>query len=577
MKFTAEEKSLIDELKEIGQEHIVDFITSNKDPSKKLLKQVTQLNSSYPGGLKTYIERARGLLESAISGENPYRGLRPECPPCINLKTGSEEFLRYEKLGLEYAGRIAFCLVAGGLGERLGYPSIKVGLPVETVTNMTYLEYYLRMIMAIGQISKAVVVPPLAIMVSGDTHTKTVELLETNDYFGFPRDKLTLIVQQKVAALSDSQGKIAFDDEGIITKPHGHGDVHVLMYQHGLPTKWLNLGYEYMLVFQDTNALVLHAVFPMLGVSVHNKFVMNSLCISRKPGDAVGAICKLVPDNKSETTRPIVINVEYNQLAALLKDAGIDEGSNQETSPFPGNANILMFQLEGYKRVLDRSKGNIPEFVNPKFADKTRTTFKSPTRLECMMQDIPRMFTEGEAAGATMMDRWLTFTTVKNNCSDAAAKSKAGGNPEAPFTAEADLSLCNAKLLQLAYPQAEIDPPEEAQFLGIKYKVGPTIVFDPGYGLTLHKIKESLQNCQKLEITRRSVLIIRGSNVNFKRLRLDGSIEIDSTGKAVTVDEEIKNDGHVVESLEGAEKMDSAPIALQIRGYKYTAKAVHKI
>ena len=28
----------------------------------------------------------------------------------------------------------------------------------------------------------------------------------------------------------------------------------------------------------------------------------------------------------------------------------------------------------------------MPEFVNPKYTDGTKTAFKSPTRLECMMQ-----------------------------------------------------------------------------------------------------------------------------------------------------------------------------------------------
>lgn len=32
--------------------------------------------------------------------------------------------------------------MAGGLGERLGYDGIKVALPIDLVTNTTYLEYY---------------------------------------------------------------------------------------------------------------------------------------------------------------------------------------------------------------------------------------------------------------------------------------------------------------------------------------------------------------------------------------------------------------------------------------------------
>lgn len=38
-----------------------------------------------------------------------------------------------------------------------------------------------------------------------------------------------------------------------------------------------------------------------------------------------------------------------------------------------------------------RTKGVITEFVNPKYADDTKTKFKAPTRLECMMQDYPKL------------------------------------------------------------------------------------------------------------------------------------------------------------------------------------------
>lgn len=42
-----------------------------------------------------------------------------------------------------------FILVAGGLGERLGYNNIKVSLPVETFTMIPYLGYYIKKILAI--------------------------------------------------------------------------------------------------------------------------------------------------------------------------------------------------------------------------------------------------------------------------------------------------------------------------------------------------------------------------------------------------------------------------------------------
>jgi hypothetical protein len=41
---------------------------------------------------------------------------------------------------------------------------------------------------------------PLAIMTSGDTHDRTLALLEANDYFGASRSQITLLKQEKVVA-----------------------------------------------------------------------------------------------------------------------------------------------------------------------------------------------------------------------------------------------------------------------------------------------------------------------------------------------------------------------------------------
>jgi UDP-sugar pyrophosphorylase len=83
-------------------------------------------------------------------------------------------------------------------------------------------------------------------------------------------------------------------------------------------------------------------------------------------------------------------------------------------SPFPGNTNTLVFKLKPYIERLETSKGVIPEFVNPKYADAERTRFKSPFRLECMMQDYPK-FVEGGQLGFTMYPTWFCFSPAKND------------------------------------------------------------------------------------------------------------------------------------------------------------------
>ena len=106
----------------------------------------------------------------------------------------------------------------------------------------------------------------------------------------------------------------------------------------------------------------------------------------------------------------------------LLRTQGDCKGdvADPETgySPFPGNANNLVIELGAYAKTLrGEDQGVVLEFVNPKYKDKTRTDFKKPTRLECMMQDIPKLFQkemkDSVNIGFTTFDRWFTFSPAK--------------------------------------------------------------------------------------------------------------------------------------------------------------------
>jgi len=48
-----------------------------------------------------------------------------------------------ESAGMGELSKVCFVLIAGGLGERLGYSGIKVSLPVVTIEeDYSYLKYY---------------------------------------------------------------------------------------------------------------------------------------------------------------------------------------------------------------------------------------------------------------------------------------------------------------------------------------------------------------------------------------------------------------------------------------------------
>jgi len=486
---TASQTALATSLIELDQKHIFeDWPAFGEDDENKrrLLSQLDKLDETYPGGLSKYISRGRTLLAEAAAGENPLKGFEPSVPSGEELSFGDEEFRSMEMLGSDAVCRTAFVLVAGGLGERLGYSGIKLSLPVESCTSSSFFKMYADWILNIQKKCAPEVELPFAIMTSGDTDEATRRVLEKENYFGLNPDQVTVILQEKVPALSDSQAHLAMEKDdrwSVITKPHGHGDVHQLLLQSGLARSWADSGKEWAFFFQDTNPLVVHALLPMLGVSVDKGYVMNSLCVPRKAQEAAGAITTL---NNPTTGETYTINVEYNQLDPLLRSTPqFKEGDVNDPrtgfSPFPGNVNNLLVHIPTYADVLEgEDQGVVEEFVNPKYADASRNTFKKPTRLECMMQDLPKLLTKelgpSVNVGFTTMERWLTFSPAKN-----APEPGAGGTPS---TAEADISEANSKTLELV-SGVKVERSDEPQVMrGVSVNLLPSIVMHTNFALT---------------------------------------------------------------------------------------------
>lgn len=515
------------------------------------------------GGLLHYLNRARLLLKQARDGENPMAGWKVHAPQGQVLKADTDLFMHMENIGMSVCHKTAFVLVAGGLGERLGYDQIKISIPVELTTGLSFMHYYAEYIKAFESypthlftdLTTNGISPshggeeksrggddgtegrrshiPLVVMTSADTHDKTLDFFSKNKNFGLK--DVSFIKQDKVPALADAEARIAIkrverekvnENESynlgcqweIEMKPHGHGDVHTLLYQHGYFDQWTSEGREWVVFFQDTNALVFRGIPAALGVSVRNQFALNSIAVPRKPGEAVGGICKLTkPDGSSVT-----LNVEYNLLDPLLRNGG---GGGDEPDPetgnsrFPGNTNALIVRLDDYKRILTETKGVVPEFVNPKYKDASRMSFKSSARLECMMQDLPRQFPPSMKVGFTELERWLCYSAVKNSIADAAAMTRQGRPGECALTSETDVYLNNVRQLQMAckyllhnksvtgglkhLPQVGVTAPEDnaVEFQGVRSFMPTRVVLLPSWGVTRQQIAYRIEPCSKLYMT----------------------------------------------------------------------------
>ncbi len=143
---------------------------------------------------------------------------------------------------------------------------------------MSFIRYYIEYLLAfekrLAPSMEENFYIPFCIMTSDDTHKLTVEILENNNYFGKPKEQITIVKQEKVPALTGIDGKFALEEGTleIVTKPHGHGDVHTLLHLNGVAKSWREMGKKWTVFFQDTNPLIFRCIPQFLAVSKQKDF-----------------------------------------------------------------------------------------------------------------------------------------------------------------------------------------------------------------------------------------------------------------------------------------------------------------
>ena len=537
-------KEVISLLEEVGQNEIISKLKEvSKEEQKEFVNQINELDKFCRGGIKDYIKRAKILLENSAKKMNSFHDYKIEVPYDIpHIKVGDDEFYELEKLGLNELKNSVFVLTAGGLGERLGYSGIKIGLQTELITLRPYIQLYIESIKAYeDRVKKAEKMPPewyipFCIMTSGDTHDKTKTFLEENANFGMKKEQIILIKQHKLPAIIDNDCHLALQKDKflLLTKPHGHGDIHYLLYQSGLAQKWLDEGKTYMIQFMDTNALAFNCVLSTIGVSIKYNYDVNSTFVTRRAQEKIGALCKLTDKNGKIS----YANIEYNQLDSLFKEKynGIgDIPGKNGFCDFPGNLNVLVFKLKPYLNIISESKGLVPEFVNPKYTDETRTKFKAPTRLETLMQDVPKLVKGNGTVGNTYFDRWFCFSACKNNIHDSCERLRKKESGESAFTVEREIFKYNEIILKDVLGKLEIintEPENSVMIEDLKITFGPKIIIYPSFAASVTELRDKMNHMKKnIRMTNNSSLVLKNDITIDEGIDLDGYLVVDKDAK----------------------------------------------
>lgn len=164
------------------------------------------------------------------------------------------------------------------------------------------------------------------------------------------------------------------------------------------------------------------------------------------------------------------------------------------------------------------------EFVNPKYKDATRSSFLAPVRLECMMQDYPKLLLKHNSpVGYVSLPRWLCFSAVKNNDENAVKQFNATGFPESFFSGEEDIYKFYRKVLRqqgVSVGSAEYD---EANTQPLGMPRFPLVILTNRSGLTTADLASHFG--KNVQILDKSVLMIDG-DVFLENVVLDGALTV---------------------------------------------------
>lgn len=605
----------------------------NADDRKKIimLQQLVRLNQRYPGGLPAYRQSSLRLIEDMNAKRSRFTGKVPLLPRTFEVNdleganSRGSSFYETERMGIARGNKTAVVLMAGGLGERLGYPGFKIGIPLSLMTGDTYFDWYVKYVLALQRRSNAVMRQneriPLMIVTSDDTEQGILSLLNDRHFvrnrslesgegetYWERGESLVVVGQQDMVPSIDKSANFHVDPQDpyhVLAKPNGHGGVHMLLRRVGLARKWKVEGKEHIIFIQDTNAQSTNALPIALELNAREKAGMTFVAVPRKAGDNIGLIGQLADEsvlqnvldkhhlsfdpatteeslfdvwkqqglslegmnreiNEETATQGAafdVANVEYVIAKPALqtsvhKDGDFAEGASRR-SPYPGNTNILVTEIDAYLDALEQTQGLMPEIVN----------FKKPlSRAETNMQDISEAISRsGKRVQVVRFSNedGFVFSTAKNGLADGAKAQAEGKTPETMSTAEMEFYANMRKRLAQVGVRFE-SAGKVVTVKDVKLRDGAKVILMPSFAVSM---EELVMKVRGGSVTDRSSLILDGEGIRIKSFQLDGGLRI-TVGPGVTLDvENFKESNSAEEKLVELKALTNVPAPLGIRGY----------
>jgi UDP-N-acetylglucosamine/UDP-N-acetylgalactosamine diphosphorylase len=317
------------------QEHVLAWWDDLKPPERqKLAAQLRGIDFEELQALYRKREEKTALPEAHRIAALP----RPDDKPA--------ERERHRRRGDEAlrAGSVAFLVVAGGQGSRLGFEHPKGMFPVGPVSHKTLFQTHTEKIVALRRRFGAPL--PFLVMTSPATDEETRRYFEDQQFFGLPRADVLFFCQGTMPALDLDTGKLLLESKAeLFLSPNGHGGTLTGLADSGLLDDLDRRGVRTVSYFQVDNPLVDLADRVFLGQHLAQQAEVSSKVIPKeKPTDKLGNF--VLVDGRCTI-------IEYSDLPEELATRTDPEG---RLLFWAGNPAIHLFDVSFLRKVTVESR-----------------------------------------------------------------------------------------------------------------------------------------------------------------------------------------------------------------------------
>ena len=379
-------------LEQFGQEHVLKYYDELSEAEKKeLLQQIDETDFAV-------LENCKNL------GKSEGRG---NCAPLAAMQISEIEKRKEEftKIGVETikAGKVAACLLAGGMGTRLGSDNPKgmydIGLTKHVYIFQRIIENLLDTVKQAGGTYLR-----LFIMTSEKNNDATINFLKEHNYFGYPEEKVTFF-KQDMAPASDYEGKVYMEGKNrISTSPNGNAGWYSSMLKAGLRDLILKEGIEWIDIFAVDNVLQRIADPCFVGATVNAAVDCGAKVVRKNaPDEKVGVMCL-------EDGKPSI--VEYYELSQEMMDAKDENGDPAY------NYGVILNYLFNEKALNEIAKKTLPLHVVEKkipYIDENANLVKPEKPNGCKFEQLVLdMIHELDSCLPYEVVREYEFAPIKN-------------------------------------------------------------------------------------------------------------------------------------------------------------------